>query len=95
MQSKFLWFHLLWVRAVAVAVDVLSAMDTQRQSGDTRPGLELCWPRGTSVARLGLPWVTKDRLPCLALGTSVVMGFFKSDSAGAQLEELPCRMNVF
>lgn len=35
-QSKFLWCHLFWVRAMAVGVDVLSAMDTQRQSGDSQ-----------------------------------------------------------
>lgn len=58
-----------------------------------QPGLVWSWA-GPGVARLGLTQVSKGRLPLLAPGTSVGMGV-RSDSAGAQLEELPCRINVF
>lgn len=55
-----------------------------------QPGLVWSWA-GPGVARLGLTQVSKGRGPFLAPGKVSV----RSDSAGAQLEELPCRINVF
>lgn len=82
------------LRAVAVAVDFPSTMGTQRQGGDSQGWFGAVLAQGHPSGQAGAHSGHEGQ-NCLALGTSVVMGFFKSDGAGAQLEELSYRINVF